>query len=70
VTYFATLSKPTISPFVPVVGCGTLHGPRGLIPSAHERAEEVSEAFVFSMGVDLFEGIGVAIDELAQRLMI
>src|SRR5215213_8872664 len=50
---------------VPVVGCGTLHGPRGLIPSAHGRAEGVGEAYVLSMGVALFEGLGVAIDELA-----
>jgi hypothetical protein len=55
---------------VPVVGCGPLRGPSGLIPSAHGRAEGVGEAYVVSMGVDLLEGLGVAIDELAQSLVI
>src|SRR5215203_5791956 len=50
---------------IPVVGCGTLHGTSSLIPSAHGRAERVGEAYVVSMGVDLLEGLGVAIDDLA-----
>src|SRR5215212_3120935 len=50
---------------IPVVGCGTLHGPSGLIPSARGRAKRVGEAYVFSMGVDLLEGLWVAIDDLA-----
>src|SRR5215211_3574529 len=52
---------------IPVVGCGTLHGPSGLIPSAHGRAKGVGEAYVLSMGVHLLEGLWVAIDDLAQR---
>src|SRR5215207_3828293 len=52
---------------IPVVGCGPLHGPSGLIPSAHGRAERVGKAYVSSMGVHLLEGLWVAIDDLAQR---
>src|ERR671912_647274 len=49
---------------IPVVGCGPLHGPSGLIPSAHGRAERVGKTYVSSMGVHLLEGLGVAFQEL------
>ena len=44
-----------------------LYGLSNLIPSTNWGTKGVSEGYVISMGVQLFDRLGVSFDELAQR---
>src|SRR5829696_1473395 len=47
-----------------------LQGPSNLIPPTHGRAIGIGGAYVFFMGPQLLDRLGVAFQELAQRYVI